>query len=570
MANTEQTQSGLDLAVKTGTAAKPVIANESVLAQMEQLYRDKLARSQSLLQDFADASAWWSGGVEGPSRPLAERARTRAAQEKDLEELARGIATTKVGLGQLQEAGQALQPGGTSAPVMGGGAPTGGGTTLPAGWATIRGVAVPPEVAASYQAYLRVGDITRANAVLTEYAKTRGSFLNAPSTYEQKPFFDEALGRTVQRTPLEVQERMLYGSPSAPAVSTTPAPAVSTTPAPSAASQVADVYRFENMPPELKQEIRKVEQEQGLVRSMMDRPDAAEYFNNIPMARRKTIFESRNAVPINVSSTVSPTQTPVSTTTSDTAKPRFGSKGEEDIFKKGQEEFVSSQQKKKGEAVGERVANLENSRTELNTRLAQANTIINILDTTPEAVGISFRNPTTGLIMKAAESGLIPFVGKKDLEEVMATQLPKEARINREKFDSIASNLSAEFRREAAKGTGQVSDYETKLFQKATGLEKTSPAEANRYFAVIAAENLRTKKQLLEVWEKQPKGADFSDFEKSAEYKQIQDQKVERLKKLFPETALDETGFGEKKKPSVVTKEEQAGWDQRYGRKSKP
>jgi hypothetical protein len=87
---------------------------------------------------------------------------------------------------------------------------------------------------------------------------------------------------------------------------------------------------------------------------------------------------------------------------------------------------------------------------------------------------------------------------------------------------------------------------------------------------VIAAENLRTKKQLLDSWEKQPKGADFAEWEKSAEYKQIQDQKVERLKKLFPETALDEIGFGEKKKPNVITKEEQAGWDQRYGRKSKP
>lgn len=552
MAEKEQSQSGLDLAVKTGTAAKPIIANESVLAQMEQLYKDKLARSQSFLQDMADAQAWWSGGVEGPSRPLAERARTRAAQEKDLEEMARGIATTKVGLGQLQEAGQALQPGGTSAPTMGGGAPTAGGTTLPAGWATIRGVAVPPEVAASYQAYLRVGDITRANAVVAEYAKTRGSFLNAPGTYEQKPFFDEQLGRTVQRTPLETQERMLTGRQPEPA--TAPAPAAA--PAPSAASQVSDVYRFENLSEPQQTRLRTQFTNLGLQGTVED------LFNRSPMEKRKAAFEATRETPV-VSTT------PISTTEA-APKPRFGSKGEEDIFKKGQEEYVSGQQKKKGEAVGERVANLENSRTELNTRLAQANTIINILDSTPEAVGISFRNPTTGLIMKAAESGLIPFLGKKDLEEVMATQLPKEARINREKFDSIASNLSAEFRREAAKGTGQVSDYETKLFQKATGLEKTSPAEANRYFAVIAAENLRTKKQLLEAWEKQPRGADFAEFEKSSEYKQIQDQKVERLKKLFPETALDEAGFGEKKKPNVITKDEQAGWDQRYGRKSKP
>jgi len=83
MADNNQPRAALDEAVKTGTAAKPVIANESVLSQMEQLYKDKLARSQSFLQDMADASAWWSGGVEGLTRGLALRAQTRAAQEKN-------------------------------------------------------------------------------------------------------------------------------------------------------------------------------------------------------------------------------------------------------------------------------------------------------------------------------------------------------------------------------------------------------------------------------------------------------------------------------------------------------
>jgi hypothetical protein len=559
MAEINQPLDTADQSIKTGTASKPVIANESVLAQMEKLYKDKLARNQYFLEDLKDASAWWSGGVEGPTRGLAQRAQTRAAQEKELEELARNIATTKIGLGQLQEANQALQPAGTSAPVMGGAAPTAGGAatpSLPVGWGVYRGVPVPPEVFASIQSYLRLGDIGKANAAFQEYAKTRGAFLNAPSTYEQKPFFDEQEGRTLQRTPLEIQELMLnrrVPPPPAPVAPITPV-GPSTSMAPTATSQVSDVYRFENLSQPQQARLKTEFVNLGLQGNVED------LFNKSPIEKRKAAFEASGETPV-VSAATPPPAAP---------RPRFGSKGEEDIFKKGQEEYVSGQQKKKGEAVGERVANLENSRTELNTRLAQANTIINILDSTPEAVGISFRNKTTGLIMKAAESGLIPFVGKKDLEEVMATQLPKEARINREKFDSIASNLSAEFRREAAKGTGQVSDYETKLFQKATGLEKTSPAEANRYFAVIAAENLRTKKQLLEAWEKQPKGADFAEFEKSAEYKQIQDQKVERLKKLFPETALDETGFGEKKKPNVVTKEEQAGWDQRYGRKNKP
>ena len=528
MAEINQPLDTADQSLKTGTASKPVIANESVLAQMEQLYKNKLERNQYFLEDLKDAQAWWSGGAEGPTRSLAQRAQTRAAQEKELEDLARNIATTKIGLGQLQEANQSLQPAGISAPVMRGTAPTAGGAatpSLPVGWGVYRGVPVPPEVIASIQSYLRVGDIGKANAAFQEYAKTRGAFLNAPGTYEQKPFFDEQEGRTVQRTPLEIQELMLNRRPPlpAPVAPNVVAPVgPSTSMAPTATSQVNDVYRFENLSEPQQSRLKTEFVNLGL------QGNVADLFNRSSVEKRKAAFEASGETPVTKPTSVTP---PVATTPV-APKPRFGSKGEEDIFKKGQEEFVSSQQKKKGEAVGERVANLENSRTELNTRLAQANTIINILDTTPEAVGISFRNPTTGLIMKAAESGLIPFVGKKDLEEVMATQLPKEARINREKFDSIASNLSAEFRREAAKGTGQVSDYETKLFQKATGLEKTSPAEANRYFAVIAAENLRTKKQLLEAWEKQPKGADFSDFEKSAEYKQIQDQKVLLLVKI--------------------------------------
>jgi len=399
MAEINQPLDTADQSVKTGTASKPVIANESVLAQMEQLYKNKLARNQYFLQDLADASAWWSGGVEGPTRGLAMRAQTRAAQEKELEELARNIATTKIGLGQLQEANQALQPAGTSAPVMGGAAPTAGGAatpSLPVGWGVYRGVPVPPEVFASIQSYLRLGDIGKANAAFQEYAKTRGAFLNAPSTYEQKPFFDEQEGRTLQRTPLEIQELMLnrrVPPPPAPVAPITPV-GPSTSMAPTATSQVSDVYRFENLSQPQQARLKTEFVNLGLQGNVED------LFNKSPIEKRKAAFEASGETPV-VSAATPPPAAP---------KPRFGSKGEEDIFKKGQEEYVSGQQKKKGEAVGERVANLENSRTELNTRLAQANTIINILDSTPEAVGISFRNKTTGLIMKAAESGLIPFV----------------------------------------------------------------------------------------------------------------------------------------------------------------
>jgi hypothetical protein len=71
---------------------------------------------------MADAQAWWSGGAEGPSRPLAERARTRAAQDKELQDILSGIAGQKsaiqnrnlfFGLSPTSETGAAT----TSAPT---------------------------------------------------------------------------------------------------------------------------------------------------------------------------------------------------------------------------------------------------------------------------------------------------------------------------------------------------------------------------------------------------------------------------------------------------------------------
>lgn len=93
----ENTTPGLDIipadaSVKEGSKSKPVIANESVLSEMQNLYKQKQAEKNYFLQDLADASAWWSGGAAGPSAGLAQRAQTRALQTKELQELQAGIA----------------------------------------------------------------------------------------------------------------------------------------------------------------------------------------------------------------------------------------------------------------------------------------------------------------------------------------------------------------------------------------------------------------------------------------------------------------------------------------------
>jgi hypothetical protein len=204
---------------------------------------------------------------------------------------------------------------------------------------------------------------------------------------------------------------------------------------------------------------------------------------------------------------------------------------------------------------------LEDSDKTINSKLGQVQTAINILDTAPEAVGIAFRDKVTGTIISAYKAGLVPLAGQKDLEPVFAAQLPREIRVKREQFDSLATNIAAEYRRELNKGLGQVSNYETQMSEKATGLSVSNPAEANRYFATLYLENLRSTKQMIEAWKQYPNKNDFNAFERSSEYKRIQDENEERLKKIFPPEL--EGGFGQPSKPVPTDRRKQL--ENKYG-----
>ena len=222
-----------------------------------------------------------------------------------------------------------------------------------------------------------------------------------------------------------------------------------------------------------------------------------------------------------------------------------------------------------GKAEGQRQAALENVRADINNKKGQATTLLSILDETPEAVGLAYRGKAMGYLLKGAEAGIIPGIGgKKDLEEVAAVSLSPKARENRAKFDSVATNIASEVRRDMAKGTGAVSNYETSQFEKAAGLATKNPAETNKYFAIFFAETIRAKEQQLKEWDKfskQHPNAQFSDFERSDAYKEISNKWNERLQKHFPELKGNNLAFGSQEVGGNPSEEE--GWKQRYGNK---
>jgi hypothetical protein len=277
----------------------------------------------------------------------------------------------------------------------------------------------------------------------------------------------------------------------------------------------------------------------------MKRADASELFNKMPIEQRRNAFLKSGETPV-VPEAPTPT-TPTAPTTGG-AVPSYS---EAKAIASGQKQFAESEGKAAGEETGKRQAALEASRKDLPSQMNQANQMLYILDNTPEAVGLRYRNKGIGLGMEAAEAGLIPGMGKKNLEGVVSSQLPREVRIAREKFDSLATSLAADYRREVAKGTGQVSDYETKMFQKASGLSKEDPAEANKYFAILRVEALRSRAQMLKAWDGYKTtnpGTSFAQFERdpNSGYADIIKENEDRLKKHFPEGSSSGIEFGER------------------------
>jgi hypothetical protein len=68
---------------------------------------------------------------------------------------------------------------------------------------------------------------------------------------------------------------------------------------------------------------------------------------------------------------------------------------------------------------------------------------------------------------------------------------------------------------------------------------------------------------MIEAWKNYPNKNDYTAFERSARYKEIQAENEERLKKIFPPEI--EGGFGQPAKTTPQTRKQEL--DERYGKK---
>lgn len=599
MADTPTTESSaLDVLAKTGTTAKPGIVNSSILADMQKLYDQKLAEKNYFMQDLADASAWWSGGAAGPSAGLAQRAQTRALQSKQLEDLQAQLSQGKVNIAQLGEANTSM-----SEPKAGiSGLPTGGAQApagAPAGEYTIRGVPVPVHVYKAYQAHLKQGNLAKANEVFDSYTKEETKFLTAPGTYKQEDYFDKNIGQMDRRTPMEVRggTAPMVTAPTAASRAPVPTQAVA---GPQDAVQ-AGVPVISGYRDEAKQgQLYTASQQPGYKGPPVAKPgeslhqtgeaiDVAD-FKKLKPEQLKWLRENgyqqtlpdtdpnhfvkigtpriTDAPAATQMSATAPTQMPTTAPAptqmlaSTTAKPQ--SYSDYLVNQASKKEYTEKSSAASGEAAGKRRAAFESAAVDAGKDLQTTNSMLNIMDNNPGAVGYSFKNSGVGATIEG-----VKLLTGKDIEPfARRLTLSKEDVEAGNKFDALAQKNSLKFRQDVFKGTGAVSDFETKLAERASGLSRDNSIETNRFFAILAAESYRTVNKLGVEWDKYKKtnpGADFAQFEQSDAWKKATAERSERLEKLLPDLARSDLSFGEKAPPKGADSKELEGWKQRYG-----
>jgi hypothetical protein len=578
-------QAASEPAYQTGTKAKPTITNESVLAELENIYKQRKAEKEYFLNPLKQAAVgWWNPQGPGVGLPLADR--MRREEEADLQKLQSDIATSKIGIGQLQNAMASTQVGGapqTTAPriSLAGGAPQAGGTNIPPGYKPFDGNWYAPRDHAIIMGLLNRQDLAGAQKYAAGVVSEENKFFLNPSAYEQKERWNEDKGRKEYKMPIETRSEYLGGAPRAPMQPNAPIADTNTQAAISAGVPVLSGYRSN----EKQAQLVNASQQPGYTgppvapvgRSLHQSDEAIDVpdYKALKPEQLKWLADNgyRRTLPDkspNHFAKIPGTEVSLATqkaTLADAQTPRrFSSKAEQDAFEKQQAEFLTKSSGKSGEKAGERQAFFESAAAEANQDLQTTNVMLNILDKNPAGIGYGYKNKALGATIEG-----VKLLTGKDIEPLARrSTLSKEDMDASIKFDALAERNNLKFRQAVYKGTGQVSDFETKLSERASGLSRDNSVEANRFFATVAAENFRTLDKLGTQWQdyqKRNPGATFDKFEQSTEFKSAQREREQRLSRYFPELSTGETAFGGSKPSAGASSQEVEGWKQRYGRK---
>ena len=614
--------------IQTGSKSKPSYANEDVLANMQKLYNEKKAKSEGFLESMKDASAWMTPGLQGPSEALYKRDVVKQQQEKDLQDLATQIGSQKAQLALQQNMQKAAFGDGSAAFGDGSAGVGAGGAGVGAGG--IRSIiqSLPPEQQQAANILLQSGrpdaidqiikmsqefglkkpdDIKKYEYIMAQPEPARSMLMRQhfPLTFEpNKEIVTEGpqTGETIikpsfqQQNPPQTNVVSPVAPPPPPSRTLAPVtpPAlptgVSSGPGPRVNPQTGrteqhagyDIPLAANTPVTAKTHQLLTPVMGGKVMEVTP-TDSSGGFGNTAVIRGMDGKYYRlahfNKVNVGVGDTITPET--IIGAAGNTGKSRGNHLHIEEIktkqsseptelrtveSKEREKQFLDPQLKEAGVETGKRRAILEKARSEISDNKNDAKTILGVLDKSPKSVGLTYGNKLTGTLAEG-----VKFVTGKDVEPILERQLTPDEIKNRKIFESSANRLALAYRSSVFKGTGNVSDMETKAATQASGLEAKNPAEANKYFAILYAENYRAHEKLIDAWDDYQKThggakADYGSFERTDSFKNVFKEKEERLKNHFPELSPSSVAFGEKQKNTGPSEDELKTWKSRYGK----
>ena len=507
-----------------GTGVTP-----ELLENMQKMIAEREAQRNSFMENLKDATAWWSGGVQGPGEALSRRAKEREEQALTTFGMKRDLAQYKVAQDQAQNLQRQL---------FGGSAPGAAGAATPTGAPS---VGAAPQASGGLLSLVQDPGLREAIAVQaqTDLAGAQKAIQSYLATNAKNPdiikkvnymlqngmidksmvpqiMLTEAVGAsaftphdvrgatgTMQTTPLGSAGAFVRGGPSpvAPAAApAAPAAAPVTAPtAPVAAPAAAPVAAPAAAPAAV-----------------------------TPTPTAKPALSHTAPIPrINA-----PTQAPIKTESPVEAQIRAAgldptSKEANEIRSKAGETLVTSRGKQMGkseEAAGERLAKMRELAESARTTKPTAQTVIDIAENPRLNKVMGFAHGTDSIATGLTTVGdFIPGVGADKTEKALySNYLNDTERKAYKDVQSASQKLGIDFAADVFKGARMGIGLE-KMAMGAKGIGTEMPAAVNRQNAALirdAADFQQQKNEMFEKWAEKNGGefADFNKFEVSPEY----------------------------------------------------
>lgn len=576
---------GKNITLPAVGGAVPV--SESVLENMQKLIAEKQAQKESFMENLKDATAWWSGGLQGPSEALSRRATARDAQAAELFQMQNALAQYKAAQAAQKSfedrRNKELGLGGEGTPTTAGG--TGGGAPslydMPS---PIRNALANAKTEEEYKKIY--------NAWAQEVGK-------AQLSSERNKLYDVVINGQTKQKPLWwiEQNPQLFTEEGATTTApiAVPAPAATTPSAPSAQPSNVPVSVRNNNPGNL------VDPKTGKFR-VFDTPEEGEAaldadveaklsgnspaykqrFGNLPITseRLAEVWSPSDAIGNSRESTrnygieiakelgikpgdtipntpeaieavkraitrveagayqkpptTATATTPVSTTVPVSTKPTLKATSKEEAVAEG--EMLKSEAAASGKSAGELGEQVLRNRENYGTNVVRAEKIYKLADENPNMVGV-FTKPGviamtgTGLKegIKVGPHGQLALPAIEEMTAQMtkgATGPSLQARRDlAQTLHEVELDLS-----KLLKGQGTVSDAERRILSGIAG-SVSDPADLLKKKALVLKLHAEYDKELGDAYRKS--GLKYSQFRKTDEYQRVIDAHTARLQQNF-------------------------------------